>query len=383
MQTDIDLNRRGDRVSLNLPIHVAGTDAQGRPFREETRTVVVTRHGAKIILSRELQPEAEVTIRYPRTGREAAARVVGDAGTIHDGHQYGVEVLDPSVNLWGIHFPTAAEASNAVGRVLLECTSCHAQEISCLDGLSLGVFQANRQISCPCMCSEAMTIWTEVSSDGTPGSRGAGGVAVGPKLASSARSRNARETVSQSWRINACVRTPAYGEDLVLTDNPSKDGVRFMSEQRYVEDEKLEIALPYQPGGGNVFIPAQIKWTSGEPEDGVTLYGVTYLRRIRKATRHSATVEVHIGIIGVGLRLTGRIVDLSMTGVMMQTSTKLDPDTHVRLGIEMGVDTFRTIAVVRRTVSGVGIAFEFAQMTQRDRQLLGRLILSFKLSAKS
>jgi hypothetical protein len=72
-----------------------------------------------------------------------------------------------------------------------------------------------------------------------------------------------------------------------------------------------------------------------------------------------------------------------MTGVMMQTSAKLDADAHVRLGIEMGVDTFRTVAVVRRTVPGVGIAFEFAQMTQRDRQLLGRLILSFKLSAKS
>ncbi len=366
-----------------MPIQVVGTDSDGRPFREETRTIVVTRHGAKIILARELPPEAEVTIRYPRTGREAKARVVGDAGKSHNGHHYGIEVLDSSVNLWGIHFPTAAEASNAVGRVLLECMSCHAQEITCLDGLSLGVFEANRSISRPCKCSSAMTAWTEVSRDGTPGSGTAVGVAVGPKLVSSARSLNAREAISQSWRMHACVRTTAIGEDLVLTDNPSKDGVRFMSEQRYVEEDKVEIALPYQPGGGNVFIPAQIKWTSGEPEDGVTLYGVTYLRRIRKATRHSATVEVHIGLIGVGLRLTGRIVDLSMTGVMMQTSAKLDTDTHVRLGIEMGVDTFRTVAVVRRTVPGVGVAFEFAQMTQRDRQLLGRLILSFKLSAKS
>ena len=72
-----------------------------------------------------------------------------------------------------------------------------------------------------------------------------------------------------------------------------------------------------------------------------------------------------------------------MTGVLMRTSKKLDPDTHVRLGIEMGVDTLRTVAIVRRTVPEVGIAFEFAQMTQRDRQLLGRLLTSLKLMGKS
>ena len=119
--------------------------------------------------------------------------------------------------------------------------------------------------------------------------------------------------------------------------------------------------------------------TSGAPEDGLILFGAAYLRRVRKATRFAAKMEAYVGILGVGLRLTGRIVDLSMTGVLIETSKTLEPGTNVRMGIEMGVDTLRTVAVVRRMVPGAGIAFEFAQMTQRDRQLLGRLIQSFKL----
>lgn len=382
MNTEAEFNRRGDRVSLHLPIQVLGTDIHGKQFRDETRTILVTRHGARITLARELAPKTEVMIRYPKLGRHARARIVGKAGSFKNGHHYGVHVLDPSVNLWGIYFPTAAEAESALGRALLECTSCQAQEIACLDGLSLGVFQTNRRVSRPCKCSEAMTVWTEVSSDGTPGT-GTGEAAVGPKLARSARSRNMRDALSQSWKVQACVRTTEYGEDVVLTEDPTKDGVRFMSEHRYGEDEKLEIALPYQPGGGNVFIPAQVKWTSGEPEEEVILYGVTYLRRIRKSARYPATVEVFVGILGGGVRLTGKLVDLSMTGVMMRTSAKLDADTHVRMGIEMGADTLRTRAAVRRMVPGVGIAFEFTQMSQRDRQLLGRLLRSFGIQSKS
>lgn len=381
LNTDVEFNRRSDRVSLNLPIQVGGTDARGQPFRDKTQTVLVTRHGARIILTRELEPLVEVTIRYPKTGREARARIVEKVGTFQDGNHYGVEVLDAKVNLWGIHFPTAAEVETAVGRVLLECESCHAQEVARLDGFALEVFQANRRISRPCKCSSAMTAWGEVSSEGTPAPSVVSKPAVGPSLTPSAPSL--REGPGQSLKVRACVRTAAFGEELVSTEDPAKDGVRFRSERRYQEGEKIEIALPFQPGGGNVFIPAQVKWTSGEPQEGVVTYGVAYLRRVRKAARFEATVEINMGILGVGLRFTGRMVDLSMTGVLMKTSQKLEPGTHVRMGIEMGVHTFRTRAAVRRAVPGVGIAFEFTQMSQRDREHLGRLIQALKIRTKS
>lgn len=377
MDTALDLNRRSDRISLNLSIEAFGADTGGERFRDETRTILVTRHGGRIILARELQPEAEFTIRYHKTEREARVRVVERGGTSADGTQYGVEILDPEMNLWGIHFPSASELETSVGRVLLECESCHAQEVACLDGLSLDLFQANRKISRACKCSPAMTAWGEVSSEGLAGSDA---VAVSPRVASSAQSRILG--LGESWKVHACIRNDDSREDLVLTGSPTREGVRFISEHRYGEGEKIDIAIPHQPGGGNVFIPAEVKWTSGEPENGVILYGVTYLRRIRKAVRYEAKAEIHIGILGVSVRKTGRVVDLSMSGVMMQTPEKLEPGTHVRMGVEVGTDVLRTMAIVRRTVPGVGTAFEFAQMTQRDRQILGRLILQLKIGMR-
>ena len=310
MELDTDLNRQSDRITLSLPIRVIGTDALGREFRDEARTILVTRHGARILLARDLDPMSEVTIRYARLNREGRALIVGKAGESRDGHQYGVRILDPDVNLWGIHFPAASEAESAVGRVLLECTSCHAQEVACLDGLALGVFQANRTISRPCKCSPAMTAWSEVSSVGTLEPGVAIAPAVGPKLVSTARIRNLREGLEQSWKIHACVRSTTYGEDIVLTDNPTRSGVRYMSEIKYEEGDKVEIAIPYQQGEGNIFIPAQVKWTMWDPEESISLCDVIYLRRVRKSARSEATIEVHMGILGVGLRLTGKIVDL-------------------------------------------------------------------------
>jgi hypothetical protein len=372
LEQEADLNRRTDRISLSLPIQVLGTDSDGRAFRAEARTVLVTRHGGRITLARQLAPDMEVTIRYPRRDREARVRVRVSSGSYPDGHHYGIELLDPNENLWGIHFPSVREAASAVGRVLLECKNCQAQEVVCLDGMALELFQANRSLSRPCACSKAMTTWGEVL---IPASAEAGAAAPTPRAAA----RTLAERRAEGWTIQACVQSEAFGDDLVWAQNPSKDGVRFLSERSYFEGAKIDIALPYQPGSGNVFIPAEIKWTSGAPEDGLILFGAAYLRRVRKATRFAAKMEAYVGILGVGLRLTGRIVDLSMTGVLMETSKTLEPGTNVRMGIEMGVDTLRTVAVVRRMVPGAGIAFEFAQMTQRDRQLLGRLIQSFKL----
>ncbi len=41
----------------------------------------------------------------------------------------------------------------------------------------------------------------------------------------------------------------------------------------------------------------------------------------------------------------------------------------------MATETLRFVAVVRRRIDSIGLAFEFVQMTHRDRALLHRLIL--------
>ncbi len=62
---------------LSLPILVAGLDPAGQEFTEETRTLVVNREGALILLQHALAPEE--TIRIINLQNDAAAnfRVVG------------------------------------------------------------------------------------------------------------------------------------------------------------------------------------------------------------------------------------------------------------------------------------------------------------------
>jgi len=86
--------RRSDRVPVELPIVVTGTDAMGAGFLEQTRTIMVGRHGAKILLSRKLAPEQEINIRCLKTARESDARIVGQLGSEGESYYYGVELLE-------------------------------------------------------------------------------------------------------------------------------------------------------------------------------------------------------------------------------------------------------------------------------------------------
>ena len=68
--------RRSGRIARQLPIQVAGSDIRGRDFTVNTRTLVLSRFGAKIVLPRELGCEQEITISCPGTSKESGARVV-------------------------------------------------------------------------------------------------------------------------------------------------------------------------------------------------------------------------------------------------------------------------------------------------------------------
>lgn len=372
----MESTRRSLQISLALPIQVAGTDASGQTFNEMTRTVVIARHGATIALSRELSPMQEVTIRHPRTGLVSRARIVAKAVVSHNDKHYGCEILDRSVNLWGIYFPPAEESEAAPGRVLLECMACHKHEVVCLDELSIEVFLANRRISRPCTCSGSNVPWSEVTNVGVPRPPH-----CSPQVGSSIRTQNERTNARQAVNVTGCVKTAAYGEELVTTENLSAGGICFKSEHRYKEGERVEVALPYKSGGGNVFVPARIVWAQTPPEGGAVIYGVNF-RKVRRAERYVPTAGIPVGILGAGVRLSGKVVNLSMTGVLVRCSKQLESGTHVKLGIEVESEVFSASAVARRSLPGVGTAFEFTQVSQNDRMLLRRVIYRLSKSVE-
>jgi hypothetical protein len=93
-----------------------------------------------------------------------------------------------------------------------------------------------------------------------------------------------------------------------------------------------------------------------------------------RAPRLKPERQIHVGFLGPGVHFVGDLVDLSETGVLVRCVQEVEPNTTGRLGIDIGSDIVRALAVARRRVAGVGVAFEMNQMTHRDRDLLHRLL---------
>lgn len=118
--------RRSGRISREIPIILIGSDAEGLVFSEETKTVVLSRHGAGIVSVHKLIAEQELHIRSLEFNRETEIRVVGEIGTEGCTHTYGVaftDPTDPTIDFWQIEFPPPPSA-NGSPTLSLACSGC-------------------------------------------------------------------------------------------------------------------------------------------------------------------------------------------------------------------------------------------------------------------
>ncbi len=272
--------RRSDRIPIELPVVVSGTDAMGAGFLEQTHTVMVGRHGAKILLVRMLVPDQEINVRCLKTALESDARVVGQLGAEGAGHFYGVELLDDNPSIWGIEFPSVTESETAVGRVLLECVRCHSQELAYLDEFEVEVLEANQSLSRHCRRCTDTSVWKK----STP-REGAELPAPPPPPRAvekpTRRTRNDRKHVRLDLKVEVCIRHPQLGQEVATTVNVSRGGFRFRSSKGYGEGWVIEAALPYSQAGANIFTPARIVYVGEVPGEKAYVYGVMYLPRMQ------------------------------------------------------------------------------------------------------
>lgn len=277
--------RRSDRIALTMGVQISGMDMAGQVFADEGKTLLISRHGAKIVLARGLVPQQEVSIRCNTTKREANARVVGQLGTSPEGYIYGIEVTDPTVNIWRIEFPPVEESAMAAGRALLECMACHHRELVLLNDLELEVFEASERLSRDCKRCNDVTIWREclyeaASEPAAPPLQLKVETPVNPfalEIPVTPRTHNERKSPRLSIHVQFCVRTPQYGEDIGTTEDVSRGGFCFKSPNHYGMGLLIEAAVPHVRGGANIFVSARIAWAQEVRDYGVTVYGVAYV----------------------------------------------------------------------------------------------------------
>lgn len=268
--------RRSDRISLELPIEIGGSDAEGVDFFEAAQTIVVSRHGAKIAFGRVLSPDQEVTILCKTTGKEAAARVVGQIQKLPEGYHYGIAFLEDAANPWGIEFPELTEAERAAARVFLECAACRSRKVAYLDASEAEVFEASRRLSLRCArCGDA-TIWRPALASGWDPSEPQA-TSLEAELPGPLRIRDERQERRVRLRMAVCLRHCQFGEEIVDTTGISRGGFGFVSRKHYDVGTLMEAAVPYAPVQGSVFCAIRIVHCEKTVE-GTFACGAAYVR---------------------------------------------------------------------------------------------------------
>src|SRR5580700_12343412 len=214
--------RRSDRVSLTLLLEASGKDSHGHAFTDPARTLQINQTGAVIVLNRELKTDQQVHLKRKspaESHREGDVRVVGQFGREKDGFLYGVEILDPQNDLWGVEFPPIANSEEAVARMLLECSNCRGREVAYLNELDLRGFETNRGIARHCKACGVPSIWTQAPHEDEKKlaarartHRGHDGKDELPE----GREKRERTRMRLKTRLTACVRQAGTDDELAV-----------------------------------------------------------------------------------------------------------------------------------------------------------------------
>lgn len=98
--------RRSTRLFISIPIAISGKDTAGHTFKENTKTLIINKHGAKVATVHQVALGAELGIENRALGRSAKACVVwlGDKASPKDASEIGLQLTEAQ-NIWGIEFP--------------------------------------------------------------------------------------------------------------------------------------------------------------------------------------------------------------------------------------------------------------------------------------
>jgi hypothetical protein len=155
--------RRSCRLALSFPIRIFGSDFEGDPFIEDTITVVVSLHGAKIRSTQPLHVGQEIRLLNLTTHLKGSFRVASQEGEPSLGFTFwGLESLEPGKNLWGIKFPELRVGDQASVRLLLECPGCFRREFIFADEPLMESLQTRTGVMRRCLICKTATIWTSV-----------------------------------------------------------------------------------------------------------------------------------------------------------------------------------------------------------------------------
>jgi hypothetical protein len=270
--------RRSDRLLLTIPLRVEGTDARGREFESEARTIIINRHGARIQLKHLLKAGQVVCLVNLVNQRIADFRVVGPTEPYSDkGGEYAVATLSPELNIWGIQFPPPSESEVTTPKALVECRTCHTVALQRLLMVEVEVLESAGIFSRMCEKCGQPTPWgqaeQQLAMEGPPSEEEMFREARGGAAAGEANRRQHRRV---SLQLPILVRDYYGGAEITKSENVSKGGFCFASEKTYQLGEAVMVICPYDPAAQHIEVRSKIVRKRQIEGINKKIYGVRY-----------------------------------------------------------------------------------------------------------
>jgi hypothetical protein len=92
--------RRSKRVQHKTPVIARFRDANKQSISEKTHTMIVSDHGALILLAAAVEAQQVIRLENPSLGEELLCRVVGLGPTLMGKTQVAVEFIVPKPGFW-------------------------------------------------------------------------------------------------------------------------------------------------------------------------------------------------------------------------------------------------------------------------------------------
>ena len=267
--------RQSDRISFRMPVEASWFTDGGMAAKQVAQTLLVSRNGGVLKVTERLSAGQEITLKRQREGDEyktARARVMAEIDHEADGFIYAIHILDTRVDFWDIDFPAPHKGEEALARLLMECSFCQRREVVYLNEAELKSFEIRKCVARHCKHCDTPSVWIEAQSEWKTEEIPSSKAPVDDRMAP----RRNRTRVKA--RVLACIRQRGFQEEIAVCEDLSKGGISFRSRNQYAEGSRVEVAVPYTPGSGAIFVPIRIVFSQAIPAAGLFRHGAAYIR---------------------------------------------------------------------------------------------------------
>jgi hypothetical protein len=267
--------RQSDRVSFRMPVEASWTTSGGETAKHIAETLLVSRNGGVLRLEEKLTVGQEITLRRVEgdQAKSARARVVAEIDHEPAGFLYAIHLAEPRADFWDIDFPSPHKADEALARLLMECGFCQRREVVYLNELELKSFEVRKCVARLCKHCDTPSIWIEAQAEVKTPELGSGQEQTVEERVIPRRNRTRVKA-----RVLACIRRRGFQEEVAVCEDLSKGGLSFRSRNEYPEGSRVEVAVPFTPGSGAIFVPIRIVFSQAIPSAGLYRHGAAYIR---------------------------------------------------------------------------------------------------------